>query len=151
MTPADNEAKIAPITGLVPMLPVLDVERSVAFYKLLGYNVGNRVPKDGPMGWAWLYAPNVPDWRRGSNLMLSCSESAVHPSRAGILFYLYATNLVSLREELLAAGQTPLCLGGMPAVVPAQQPAPAKTTDTKSQTVYITRTGKSITVTAADT
>jgi catechol 2,3-dioxygenase-like lactoylglutathione lyase family enzyme len=107
MTPADNETKIAPITGLVPMLPVLDVERSVAFYKLLGFLVGNRVPKEGPMGWAWLYAPSVPDWRRGPNLMLSCSESAVHPSPAGILFYLYATNLVVLREELLAAGQTP--------------------------------------------
>jgi hypothetical protein len=35
-----------------------------------------------------------------------------------------------------------LCLAGMPAVVPAQQPAPTKTTDTKAQTVYVTRTGK---------
>jgi hypothetical protein len=30
----------------------------------------------------------------------------------------------------------------MPAVVPAQQPAPQRATDTKAQTVYITRTGK---------
>jgi competence protein ComEC len=35
-----------------------------------------------------------------------------------------------------------LCLAGMPAVVPAQQPAPQKATDTKAQTVYITQTGK---------
>ena len=35
-----------------------------------------------------------------------------------------------------------LCLAGTPAVVPAQQPAPQKTTDTKTQTVYITKTGK---------
>jgi hypothetical protein len=35
-----------------------------------------------------------------------------------------------------------LCLAGMPAVVPAQQPAPQKATDTKAVTVYITRTGK---------
>ena len=35
-----------------------------------------------------------------------------------------------------------LCLAGMPAVVPAQQPAPQKATDSKTETVYITRTGK---------
>ena len=35
-----------------------------------------------------------------------------------------------------------LCLAAMPAVVPAQQPAPQKTADTKAVTVYITRTGK---------
>lgn len=35
-----------------------------------------------------------------------------------------------------------LCLAGMPAVVPAQQSAPQKATDTKAVTVYITRTGK---------
>ncbi|MCU1258136.1 MAG: hypothetical protein JWO80_1021 [Bryobacterales bacterium] len=72
------EERIVPVSGLVPMLAVLDVERSVAFYKLLGFAVGNRLPRDGPMHWAWLYAPNVPD-------------------------YLDATNLVALREELVRA------------------------------------------------
>jgi catechol 2,3-dioxygenase-like lactoylglutathione lyase family enzyme len=55
------EERIVPVSGLVPMLPVLDVERSVAFYKLLGFAVGNRLPRNGPMHWAWLYAPNVPE------------------------------------------------------------------------------------------
>ncbi len=35
-----------------------------------------------------------------------------------------------------------LCLAGIPAVVSAQQAAPQQATDTKAQTVYITRTGK---------
>jgi predicted lactoylglutathione lyase len=52
------------ITSLVPFLPVRDVERSAAFYKLLGFEVGNRVPREGKMGWAWLYMPQAADWRR---------------------------------------------------------------------------------------
>ena len=55
-----NRARTDKVTlGLVPMLHVLDVERSVTFYKLLGFAVGNRVPKNGPMHWAWLYAPRI--------------------------------------------------------------------------------------------
>ena len=98
------EEKIPPVSGLVPMIPVLDVERSAAFYKLLGFAVGNRMPRDGTMHWAWLYAPNVPDWRRGPNLMLSRSDGVIEPASPRILFYLYAANLVALREELVRRG-----------------------------------------------
>jgi hypothetical protein len=35
-----------------------------------------------------------------------------------------------------------LCLTAMPAVVPAQQPAPQRPADTKTETVYVTKTGK---------
>jgi hypothetical protein len=101
------ERLVAPLTGLVPMLPVQSVERSAAFYALLGFAVGNRVPATGEMGWAWLYAPNVLDWRRGPNLMLTCSECVVEPPSQPILFYLYATDLVALRDELVRAGQNP--------------------------------------------
>ena len=66
-----------PVTGLVPMIPVWDMERALEFYKLLGFAVGNRVPRHGAINWAWLYAPNAPDWRRGPNLMLSRSEHEI--------------------------------------------------------------------------
>ena len=59
------------------------------------------------MGWAWLYAPGVPDWRRGPNLMLTCSDHAVHPGAQNTVLYLYAADLVALREELIHAGQSP--------------------------------------------
>jgi catechol 2,3-dioxygenase-like lactoylglutathione lyase family enzyme len=95
------------ITSLVPFLPVHDVERSAAFYKLLGFEVGNRVPREGKMGWAWLYQPGAPDWRRGANLMLSCSDREGELANRGTLYYLYAANLVSLREKLIAAGLEP--------------------------------------------
>ena len=96
-----------PVTGLVPMIPVLNVERSVQFYQLLGFVVGNRVPREGPMNWAWLFAPNAPDWRRGPNLMLNRSEGAIDRAIRGVLFYFYATDLVALRGELASAGRNP--------------------------------------------
>ena len=106
----ETNQEAMPVTGLVPMVPVLDVERSVEFYKLLGFLVGNRVPRDGKMQWAWLYAPKAPDWRRGPNLMLNRSEDPDRDGR-GVLFYLYVTDLVGLREELLSRGQNPGPIG----------------------------------------
>lgn len=99
--------EIPPITSLVPFLPVRDVELSAAFYKFLGFEIGNRVPREGRMGWAWLYMPQASDWKIGANLMLSRSESAGPLNARGMLFYLYATDLVALRERLLAAGLAP--------------------------------------------
>jgi catechol 2,3-dioxygenase-like lactoylglutathione lyase family enzyme len=103
--PADATSA-GPITGLVAMIPVTDVERSVAFYRLLGFEVGNRVPPSGPMGWCWLYSPQAADWKRGPNLMLtlSCSNDPVVIQEPAVLFYFYATDLVALREKLLASG-----------------------------------------------
>jgi catechol 2,3-dioxygenase-like lactoylglutathione lyase family enzyme len=108
---ADAEASMGeermPVTGLVPMIPVTDIERSVEFYKLLGFAVGNRVPRDGRMNWAWLYAPAAADWRRGPNLMFTRSQQAIDPRVRGVLFYLYANDLPGLREQLVTAGQSP--------------------------------------------
>jgi hypothetical protein len=101
----DTAQDMMPVTGLVPMIPVLDVERSVDFYKFLGFAVGNRVPPEGRMNWAWLYSPKASNWRRGPNLMLSRSERGVDASARAVLFYLYATDLVGLRGQLVTAGQ----------------------------------------------
>jgi hypothetical protein len=76
-------------------------------YGLLGFAVGNRVPRTGVMNWAWLYGPDAPDWRRGPNLMLTRSDRAIDGSAQATVLYLYATNLVALREELINAGQKP--------------------------------------------
>ena len=96
--------KTVPISGLVPMLHVADVERSAAFYRLLGFEIGNHVPPAGPMHWAWMYAPGVPDWKRGPNLMLARSECAIEASTQGVLFYLYAADLPALRSALISKG-----------------------------------------------
>ena len=104
---ADTSSTPPPITGLVPMLHVADVERSVEFYQLLGFEVGNRVPPIGPMGWCWLYQPRAADWKRGANLMLSRSECPIDATAQQFLFYLYATDLVALRSDLLGRGLKP--------------------------------------------
>jgi catechol 2,3-dioxygenase-like lactoylglutathione lyase family enzyme len=94
----------APLSGLVPMIHVADVERSIQFYRLLGFEVGSSVPPAGPLHWAWLYAPKVTDWKRGPNLMVTRSAKPINPAAQEALFYLYAADLKALREELLAAG-----------------------------------------------
>jgi catechol 2,3-dioxygenase-like lactoylglutathione lyase family enzyme len=95
----------APINGLVPMIHVADVERSAALYRLLGFEIGNRVPRErSPMEWAWLYAPGAADWKRGPNLMLTRSSCPPGDGVESVLFYLYAADLKSLRADLLTAG-----------------------------------------------
>ena len=93
-----------PISGLVPMLRVADVERSIQFYRLLGFEVGNFVPPFGPKQWVWMYAPKAADWKRGPNLMLTKGECAIDASAQEVLLYLYASDLGSLHSTLLEAG-----------------------------------------------
>lgn len=100
-TAAKNAALIS---GLVPMIHVTDVERSAEFYRLIGFEIGNHVPREGPMHWAWLYAPKIDDWKRGPNLMLTRSECAIDPTVQHVLFYVYALDLEALRGTLLAKG-----------------------------------------------
>ncbi|HEX7708853.1 MAG TPA: VOC family protein [Thermoanaerobaculia bacterium] len=92
------------ISGLVAMIHVADVEDSAKFYRLLGFDIGNFVPPEGAMHWAWLYAPSAPDWKRGPNLMLTRSTRAIDAGAQDVLFYLYASDLEALRNDLLAAG-----------------------------------------------
>jgi catechol 2,3-dioxygenase-like lactoylglutathione lyase family enzyme len=95
-------SEVAPLTGLVPMIRVADVERSAAFYRLLGFEIGNKVPRTGSPHWAWLYAPKVANWKFGPNLMLVGGKSEIKPDSEVVLFYLYATNLPELRNSLIA-------------------------------------------------
>jgi catechol 2,3-dioxygenase-like lactoylglutathione lyase family enzyme len=96
----------AVISAIVPMIHVIDMQRSVAFYRLLGFEIGNYVPREeeAPMHWCWLYSPKVENWKRGPNLMLTASECAIDVEAQEILFYLYAVDLQSIRKTLLDAG-----------------------------------------------
>jgi len=95
----------APINAVVAMVHVANAERSVEFYRRLGFEVGNSVPRQGgPMHWAWLYQPKAPDWKTGANLMLTVGQEDIRPGSHSVLFYLYAANLVEIRNQLLAQG-----------------------------------------------
>jgi catechol 2,3-dioxygenase-like lactoylglutathione lyase family enzyme len=106
MTAPNVTPELPPISAIVPMIRVEDIERSVAFYRLLGFEVGNYVPREPgvPKHWAWLYAPKAPNWKRGPNLMLVASACAIDREAQEVLFYLYAADLPALRSQLLAAG-----------------------------------------------
>lgn len=97
----------APVRGMVTMIHVADVMNSAKFYRHLGFEIGNAVPREcPPYHWAWLYQPGAPDWKTGANLMLVSGEvPGMAESKAKtVLFYLYARDMKRLREELLAKG-----------------------------------------------
>jgi len=86
------------------MVHVADVMKSVEFYRLLGFEIGNAEPRSGPpYGWVWLYQPKAPDWKTGANLMLTSGKPPAAKEHS-VLFYLYVRNLKALREDLLAQG-----------------------------------------------
>lgn len=103
---AAQSQSTAPITGLVPMIRVANVERSVEYYRLLGFEIGNYVPREAPpMHWAWLYQPQAPNWKTGANLMLVRGETKSDTDpEMHVVLYLYAADLPALRQQLLAAG-----------------------------------------------
>ncbi len=105
--PDETAADSAPVRSMVAMIRVADVMNSAKFYKNLGFEIGNAEPREcPPFHWAWLYQPKAPNWKTGANLMLVSGEvPGIAESKAKtVLFYLYAPNLRSLREDLLAKG-----------------------------------------------
>jgi catechol 2,3-dioxygenase-like lactoylglutathione lyase family enzyme len=87
------------VEALVPLAHVRDVERSIAFYTRLGFEVGNTHVPEGARApvWAWL--------RRGrAQLMLGQAGEPVEPERQAVLFYLYCADVEGFRAALLQAG-----------------------------------------------
>ena len=84
--------------GLVPYAHVENIQRSVEFYRKLGFEVANSHPDDSPTPvWVWLNAG-------GANLMLSKGDAPIVASQQAIFFYLYVENVASFRDTVIAAG-----------------------------------------------
>ena len=79
------------------MAHVGDVERSIAFYSLLGFENLRTLGQNGHLQWAWMQAGEA-------RLMLVRSSRPMNPAAQDVLFYLYATDVVVYREELAARG-----------------------------------------------
>jgi len=94
---ADGQEKN--INFLIPMAHVLDVQRSINFYRLLGFEPLNIVKgEDGHWQWAHVTSGKA-------HLMFACdSESAKVEKESTVVLYLYANDLVKLREELIGKG-----------------------------------------------
>lgn len=87
---------------LVPMVFVSDVERSIAFYRRLGFDVGNIFTAEGwpKPTWAWLSSGNA-------QLMLAAATDPIVADEQRVLFYLYTDDVRAARTSLAAAGLNP--------------------------------------------
>ena len=88
------------VTGLVPMVHVADVQRSVDFYKLMGMELrGSLRRPSGQLQWVYLSCERA-------EVMFTRADEPVIASQQAVLFYLYSPDLIALREYLLAHGVT---------------------------------------------
>ena len=83
------------IRSLVPMAHVQSVPRSIAFYRKLGFEVGNTFQPDGAAEptWAWLR-------RNGAHVMLARASHPVDAAEQAVLFYLYCDDVPAMRVAL---------------------------------------------------
>jgi catechol 2,3-dioxygenase-like lactoylglutathione lyase family enzyme len=84
------------ILRLVPMIKVVDVQRSIDFYAEFGFAVGDKV-EDDKLRWAFLNTQKA-------NLMLSLEEQPKQDRALGVILYLRTPDVVALRQHLLARG-----------------------------------------------
>ena len=86
----------AKATYSTPMLHALDIERSLAFYELLGFvTVDTDCGK--PLGWARTHC-------EGGALMFLRAEHPVDPAVQGVMLYMYSPDLPALHAQLQRSG-----------------------------------------------
>lgn len=89
----------------VPFVYVADIETTLTFYALLGFETCEimRDP-DGRPNWAWVQTG--PGGSRGvvAQLMFSRTWRPIVPGNQDMFLYMYTLNLQSLRRHLLAHG-----------------------------------------------
>jgi hypothetical protein len=87
----------AHVDDLIPFVHVSDPPRSIAFYELLGFEVGDTYEVDGELRWAGLQHAHA-------RIMLERASAPIDPRQQAVLFYLYADDLDGLREHLIVQG-----------------------------------------------
>ncbi len=93
------------VTNLVPMVHVVDVDRSVEFYTLLGFSCRSRFSgHDGVTNWATMVSERA-------EIMFARASGPIVPSEQAVLFYMYCRDVMALRMHLLSKG---LADGGKP-------------------------------------
>lgn len=85
------------VSDLIPFVHVTDLPRSVAFYELLGFEVGDTYEVEGELHWAALQQAHA-------RIMLALASAPIDPRQQAVLFYLYTEDLDGLRDHPLANG-----------------------------------------------
>jgi len=88
--------------NLVPLIPVADVERSIAFYHHLGFEAANTFTADDASKptWAWLRSGDA-------QLMLASASNPIVANQQAVLFYVYTGDVPAARATLVEAGFNP--------------------------------------------
>jgi hypothetical protein len=84
------------VSRLTPFVHVTDVERSIAWYRHLGFVVTEIFTPAGQLNWANLVSGDA-------ELMLQRAFSSL-TDRGAIVLWLYSHDLAALRDQLVAAG-----------------------------------------------
>jgi hypothetical protein len=79
-----------------PLMHVAEVERSIRFYELLGFELMDS-DRCVPIGWARMHC-------EGGAVMFLRAEEPVDGSKQSVMLVMYTPDLVGLREHLLANG-----------------------------------------------
>jgi len=103
--PQPNCPEAIRVNGHIPMAHVVDVDRSIEFYTLLGFSCGSRFSNE--QGVTYFAALNADR----ANLMVVRADAPIDPRQQAIIFYMYAPNVAELRTHLLKHG---LADGGLP-------------------------------------
>lgn len=77
------------------MIFVADVQRSIEFYKSLGFGVANTYEPQGKLCWAWME-------RGKARIMLSLSGRPANAGAQDVMFYLYVLRVAEYRDGLIA-------------------------------------------------
>jgi catechol 2,3-dioxygenase-like lactoylglutathione lyase family enzyme len=80
-----------------PMLHVRDMQASMRFYGLLGFELVDQMGEGGAIGWARMHC-------EGGALMFLLAEEDQPPVADRVLFVMYTPDLPGLRQQLLASG-----------------------------------------------
>jgi len=93
----------SPVFRAVSYLHVNDVETSVAFYKLLGFDDNNWYRKDDGTA-IWAAVGSSDDQNRRAEIFFAKASESVIPEQQAVLLYLYAADVRLLRSHLLTNG-----------------------------------------------
>jgi catechol 2,3-dioxygenase-like lactoylglutathione lyase family enzyme len=88
----------ASVHRVVPFAHVVEVDRSLAFYALLGFEVENVLRDgDGSAFWAMVKSGT-------GEMMFARASGVVEASEQAVLFYMYSGDVAGLRARLLERG-----------------------------------------------
>lgn len=93
------------IDRLVPLVHAADVEASLAFYSLFGFEFDEPMrDEQGNAFFGSAAAPNPNPGKGPAEIMFARASAPIVPETQAVIFYLYTHDVAALRAHLLASG-----------------------------------------------